>query len=108
MSASTRKVDTTIFYAGVITPFLLAAWIVPLLLLRMWVITMLWAWYIVPGFNVAPLRMSIAFGLSTIVTMLSPKRVSDKSGKAVGELVTESLINQLFPLAIGWAGSFFV
>lgn len=105
MSASARKM---IFYSGMITPFLIAAWIVPVLLLRMWVITMLWAWYVVPGFNVAPLRMSIAFGLSTIVVMLSPKRDSDKSGVPLGQMATESVINQLFPLAIGWAGSFFV
>lgn len=105
MSASARKM---IFYSGVIKPFLFVAWIVLFLLLRMWVITMLWAWYIVPGFNVAPLRMSIAFGLSTIVVMLSPKRNSDKSGLPLGALATEAFINQLFPLVIGWAGSFFV
>lgn len=108
MSALNREINTTTFYAGMVAPFAIVALVVPVVLLRSWVITMLWGWYIVPGFNVAPLRMSVAFGLSTIVVMLSPKRNSKKENETFGMLATDALLNQLFPLLVGWMGSFFV
>lgn len=108
MSATTNKADPLTFYAGMIAPLLIAAWLLPVILLRAWVITMLWAWYIVPGFNVAPLRISIAFGLSTLVAMLTPGKDAVKEKKTFATLVVMSFFNQLIPLAFGLVGSFFV
>lgn len=106
MSVSVKSTDPIDFYAGMVAPVFIAAWVVPVVLLRAWVITMLWAWYIVPGFGAAPLRMSIAFGLSVLVAMLAPK--SDSEKKSFPVVVLLSFLNQLIPLLIGWVGSFFV
>lgn len=95
------------YWFGVLTPAILLIWIVPAVLLRAWVLTALWAWYVVPGFGVSPLRMSIAFGLSVLIALAIPRSAAkdEKSGWAI---VAMPFLNPLMALFMGWIGSFFV
>lgn len=109
MSATT-KLDPDIsaaFWLGMGMPMLLAAWLIPAILLRAWVITMLWEWYIVPGFGAQPLRMSIAFGLSALVAMMTPS-FHGKDDRTMAVKLSMPFFGPLMSLLIGWIGSFFV
>ncbi len=90
-------------FAAVVT----LIWIIPVILLRSWVTTMLWAWYIVPGFNVPPIRMSIAFGVMLLIHFVVPRVPSDEK-KPLPEMIGWSIAQPLFSLTLGWVGSFFV
>jgi hypothetical protein len=82
------------------------AWIIPVILLRSWVTTVLWAWYIVPGFNVPPIRMSIAYGATLLIHFVTPHVPDDK--KKPWETIGWSIIVPIFSLTVGWIGSFFL
>lgn len=82
-------------------------WIIPTILLRSWVTTVLWAWYIVPGFNVPPIRMSIAFGATLLIHFVTPRVPTDEK-KSPWETIGWSILVPVFSLTVGWIGSFFV
>lgn len=52
-------------------------YITPITLLRAWVLKTLWMWYIAPTFDVDPLTMVQAFGLSLFVSVLSGNTKKD-------------------------------
>lgn len=76
-------------------------------LLRIWVITILWLWYIVPAFQLPPLRMVYAFGLSIIVAHVMARR-SQTNDKTWQQIAMESAARSLAALIMGWIGSFFL
>jgi hypothetical protein len=96
------------FWIGVISPFALALVVFPLILLRGWVLTLLWQWYIVPAFGVAPLRIVFAFGISLVVLSLTREGCQQKDDKPAYIKLALAFSNPLLTLLLGWIGSFFV
>lgn len=106
-ATATNARSSADYWLGVMTPVILLIWIVPAVLLRAWVLTALWAWYVMPGFGVSPLHMSIAFGLSVLIALAIP-RSTGKDDKGAWQIITASFVNPLMSLLMGWIGSFFV
>jgi len=103
MANETPSLD---FWAGVFSPFLLILFIVPLILLKAWVLTWLWKWYVIPVFGLPPLRLVFAFGLSLTANYLLPNGPSEKlKGPA---LLAQWIISPLVALALGWMGTWFI
>ena len=100
------KIDTFDFCAGVAMPFLLVAWLAPISLLRAWTVTKLWGWYVVPGFGVPPIHMSLAFGLGILIGCLMP--FSAKSDRKWYATLLLPVGNAFFALLLGWIGTFWM
>ena len=77
-----------------------------LVCLRAWVITKLWAWYLVPGFGLATVNLPVAFGISLLIGYLVPT-VHDKE-KSWQDNLLQVIINPFVVLFIGWVGSLFM
>lgn len=106
---STTTKPSLDFWAGLFTPLIAAGALVllsPLIILRAWVLTMLWGWYVVPAFGAEPLRLIFAFGILMIVMVF--RGVRPKSDKTLGETVVDTIASSLLILLVGWAGSLFV
>lgn len=79
---------------------------------RAMVLVVLWRWFVVTGFQLAPLSLPMAGGLMTIVTLLSPPsvpRVDDDKGdkksttfRAALMALGAALLFPLIALGIGW------
>lgn len=46
--------------------------LVPVMLLNAWALTLLWAWFVVPTFDVPALTIPVALGLSLIIALFKP------------------------------------
>lgn len=106
MSTTTSKPLSADFWVGLLSPAFLAAWLIPAILFRSWVLTALWGWYIVPAFGLPSLRMVIAFGISVMVASFIPSKTKEK--RTMGQLIAASFVNPAGSLLFGWVGSFFV
>lgn len=101
------EIKSADFYAGVLSPFLLILLVVPLVLLKAWVLTYLWKWYVVPMFGLPPLRLVFAFGLSLTANYLLPSHT--ENGKQNGAtLLVQLVISPFVALALGWIGTWFI
>ena len=83
-----------------------AAAFVAAVLLRAWVLTVLWGWYAVPAFGLPGLSTLHAFGVSLIVAFLTYQpQLDDKRSPArkLGDSITISLMT----LCAGWVGTWF-
>lgn len=76
------------------------------ILLRSYVLMMLWAWYIVPQFGLSPLRMVFAFGLCSVVSFLVPGRA--KAGEEMPAVFVKAVALNLMALLFGYIGTFFI
>jgi hypothetical protein len=95
------------YYSGMVTPFLLAGILVPAILLRAWVITIMWNWYVVSAFGVSPLKMAYAFGFSVMIGMFTGRQANKENNKPwlwLAQLFTDPLM----ALLLGWIGTFFI
>lgn len=73
---------------------------------RGWVLTKMWAWFIVPVFDLQPLRIPVAIGLSLIVGYLTHqinwcKDEAEPMEKAARSIVVPLLL-PAFTLLGGW------
>ncbi len=107
---SDKKDLNIAFAAGLLSPLLVGALIVamtPLIILRAWVLTVIWGWYAVPIYGVAPLSLVLVFG-----ALVAMNIVLARSGKPKGEGfwrgVMEHAVTSLLGLVVAWMGSFFV
>lgn len=115
MTTKTEKLSSD-FWIGLLAPVLIsvAALIVfPVAVLRAWVLAILWGWYIVPAFDVSPLRIIYAFGISLIVTYLTrPPKARQKDSNVSAPGFWESLLigccDSLMALFLGWIGTLFI
>ena len=81
-----------------------------LVVLRLWAITLMWGWYVVPTFDVGPLSMVSAYGIALLLLFFKPEDDSDdrdKDFKAVCNEYSRSLIKGSMRcgwiLLFGWA-----
>ena len=66
----------------------------------------LWLWFVVPQFDLAPLSIPVAIGLSLVLSQFkrSPKTDKDKTtAQVVAESIGIGIGNPLFTLAVGAA-----
>lgn len=88
-----------------------AIMLVPLMLfvaaiIKSFVISTLWHWYIVPFFHAAELPMAIAFGISLMINYIIPRESFKdwKTGEKIGYMILVPAVVLLF----GWIGTFFI
>jgi hypothetical protein len=87
---------------------------IPMALLRAFVLTKLWLWYLVPGFGLAPLTLGYAYGLSLIAGYLTfqfHKSTDKDDGDRVDSAVQTIFFGLIYPLLIlfaGWVGKQFM
>jgi hypothetical protein len=71
-----------------------------------WVLSILWAWFIVPLFHLPQLSLPAAIGLALIANMLrgfnAPQKDSDEKDKKWGTLLARIFLAPLFVLFFGW------
>jgi hypothetical protein len=87
--------------------FLLPGIIFVAALVKAFVISTLWHWYIVPFFHVADMPMAIAFGLSLMINYIIPTRDNFKDLKT-GEKFLHIFLAPAVVLLFGWVGTYFI
>lgn len=56
-----------------------------------WATSKLWGWFVVPQFNLAPLSVPMAIGVSLVLSQFKRRQASEK-GKTSAEIVAESIV----------------
>ncbi|WP_216838401.1 hypothetical protein [Falsiroseomonas tokyonensis] len=79
----------------------------PLLILRAWMLTLMWGWYLVPAFGLEPLRLIYAFGILLILGFLRGRPPSQKDEKFLAAALI-SLLASAAILGMAWIGTFFI
>lgn len=74
---------------------------------RSFIITKLWGWYLVPHFGVDQLPIVIAFGISLLVGYLSPI-IHCEDKRKTSEKIAAAVVIPLFVLLAGWVGTLFI
>lgn len=82
-------------------------------LMNGWVLSVLWGWFVVPLFNVQPLSVATAIGLSLAIGMLVSRESSSSDEKkdlsdAIAGVVVRVVFASLFTLFFGWIVKLFV
>ena len=79
------------------------------------VLTILWGWFVVPAFGLAPLSVPVAIGLSTIIGMYMKVKIDDEAAKTsdekAKEVITSIVVAAVKPawlLLIGWIVTLFM
>jgi hypothetical protein len=75
--------------------------LIPLGLLRGWVISIMWGWFVVP-LGILPLSIVHATGLGVLITMLVLQKTSNSSEENEIEGYVASVVYPIFFLGIGW------
>lgn len=81
-----------------------------------WVLSVLWGWFVVPLFNIAPLTIPYAIGISTIFAMFVSKNKTMKDDKKYGsddlpkiiESIAYVFLTPLIVLFIGYIVTLFL
>lgn len=76
-------------------------------LVKAYVLSTLWHWYIVKFFNQPELPLAISFGIGLIITYLIPGKEYNKNASN-GEKLLFMIFLPLFTLLLGWLGTFFI
>lgn len=87
-------------------PILLLVLAIPLSMLRGWAMMMLWGWFIVPTFHLAPLTLVPAMGISlfvSLITLSSPESEDKRSPtERTGMIIGVNLFVPLILVGAGW------
>lgn len=115
MSSSTDPKSTftdTCAVVGALGLVAMAIALIPVtIMLNGWVLTKLWAWFMVTGFGVAPLRLSIAIGIAMMVTYLTHQNDGNyarKEGTKWWHSIVFVLLKPLVTLVFGYVVHVFV
>lgn len=84
-------------------------------LLRGWVLSVLWGWFIVPTFNLPALAIAPAIGLSLVVGFLTRPATDDDErskhrsmGERLAHAIALAIAGPLMALAMGWVVHLFM
>ena len=105
-----KRSNTDVWYgAGLAVGVLLIlpVMIFVLAVVKAFVISTLWHWYIVPFFHLPDLPLAIAFGIGLLTSYLVPGS-EHNSDKTLGEKASYFIILPLIVLLFGWIGTFFI
>lgn len=108
MKTETKKLSSD-FWVGLFSPAIFFAIFVvcaPVVILKVFVFTKLWDWYVVPAFGVQPLRLVYAFGISLLINFLLPHDTSNT--KKLHEAALQTAIGAIVALGVGWFGTLFI
>jgi hypothetical protein len=72
------------------------------------VLSIMWGWFVVPVFHVAPLRIPFAIGLAYIVQWLTHQTRKTEDEPELGELLYMALLKPLVLLGCGWIVTWFI
>jgi len=75
--------------------------IIALSILRGWVLSILWGWFIVPIFKAPPIGVAQAIAIAITVSLLAHQYVPSKEKNTWGPLIFGCLL-PLMALLIGW------
>ena len=84
---------------------LLAAYVVVASIVRGWVLTYLWQWFILPVFDVRDITIVEAIGLSMVVTFLTVQQQQTKDERDGTEKASDLVAAIIYPflvLVIAW------
>lgn len=78
--------------------------------LRAWALTVLWGWFIVPTFHIAPITMTVAMGASVIIGLFrvaeykALEETTDplEKRKRYTHVASQWLLVPLMSVAMGW------
>jgi hypothetical protein len=96
------------FYAGLFSPLIFLGFFVPMVLLKAWVLTYLWQWYVMPVFGVPPLRLVFAFGLSLTINYLLPHIDPPKEQEKTLAPMVKMILSPVLAILFGWIGTWFI
>lgn len=88
--------------------------IVVLTVIRGWSLSILWAWFAVPAFGIAPLSIPMAIGLTMLANLVvaSPRNDSDTNGMDATDKMVQGFIFSislsLVALGSGWVVKQFI
>ena len=71
-------------------------------------VSVMWGWFVVPLFHVAPLRIPFAIGLAYIVQFLTHPTRKPEDDPETGFLLIMSLVKPLILLGAGWITTWFI
>lgn len=83
-------------------------------ILKGWVLSVLWAWFVVPTFRLPELALASAIGIATVVSFIVPTtdcangKDTRKPRQLWGGLLVRMFLSPLIALAFGWVVHFFV
>ena len=80
------------------------------ILVRAWVLTELWGWFIVPTFGVAAINMPVALGISLTVALFTQHLQHDKTEEnppttvagILGHILGKAIFAPLITWVFGW------
>ncbi|MEX1061603.1 MAG: hypothetical protein WEC39_00590 [Patescibacteria group bacterium] len=82
---------------------------IPISILRGWVLTKLWAWFIMPVFGLPSLGIAPAIGFALIVGFFSSvDSEEDPTVEKFAELLLKGVITTFYFLVFGWLVSLFM
>lgn len=71
-------------------------------------LSVMWAWFVVPMFQVAPLRIPYAIGIAYTVQFLTHQTTSEENEPDTGRLVLMAFLKPLVLLISGWVVTWFL
>lgn len=83
-------------------------WMIGMAFYRAWAITLVWAWFIVPGFGAAPLALPVAFGLTILHGFFGMSYTDTIMLQMHERLKKNRLIDENLEKIWKWAGSPFI
>lgn len=79
-------------------------------ILNGWVLSVLWAWFLVPSFGLPALKIPAAIGIATVVGMLTSQYIHNNESEEdeMVARVSHSVAVPVVSLIIGFVARFFV
>lgn len=77
-------------------------------ILRGYVLSVMWGWFVVPTFGLPPLNIPIAIGLALIIAFTTHQVSLKKEEQDFGSQIGNSLIYPILLLGIGWIVTLFI
>jgi len=82
-------------------------------ILRGWVLTILWGWFVVPTFDMPQLTLAPAIGIALVVSYLTHQISSGKkddraASDQIGKMIVHAIVGPLFTLLFGWVVHLFM
>lgn len=75
--------------------------------IRGFVLSTLWQWFVIPTFGLAPLSIPVAIGIGLILSFTTHQSM-DESSKNKSEKLFDAIVNPLIVLLIGWIITLFM
>lgn len=75
---------------------------------RGYVLSILWGWFIVPTFGLPHLAITVALGISLMITLITVVSPTKKDGTTFGDSVLNAFMGPMMALALGFIVTLFI